>query len=171
MLTTYLKIHKNKLLTICLSTFLFGCTNQGDWPELTSDVPDAKERERVIERLNPSSYVQPVAISGILSEGEANTVLQEVITTTKSEKQMYLQDKAIYTAIEIATESGLKLDAWFGLQLALTRLSHTGSRLDTLINIKNFPFADVQIHAKQLKVKLDEFVIRERQALVEIKPK
>ncbi len=175
MLTKDLKIHKNKLLAICLSTLVFGCTNQDDWPELTSGVPDAKERERVIERLNPSGYEQHAAIGGILSQAEANTTLQEIITVMNSEKQIYLQDKAKYTATEIATEtamkSDLKHDAWFGLQLALTRLSHTGSRLDTLISIKDAPFADVQTQAKQLKVKLDEFVISERQALTEVQPK
>jgi archaellum biogenesis ATPase FlaH len=156
------------LVILISMNIIAACAGKDDnWPVLTSDVPNAKERDRAIERVSPAKYDNTATSTNISTESAADTLIKDVKSLTQKETDSYLQAKQRYTNLDAQEKN----DAWFGLQLALTRLSHSGSKLDALLDSQNTNLTGYIEEAASLKTSVDAFVISERQALAAIKPK
>ena len=153
-------------LILCLTVLVSACSNKGDWPTLVDKVPDAQERDRVIERVTPSVDERIAPDAEIHSREEALQLMKDIMLAIEAEQKTYLIAKKEYEN----TVSNEKNSIWFGLQLALTRLSHSNSRLDSLIYSKNTAANDVKKEARIIKTSMDKFVIEERKALSVLKP-
>ncbi|UTW55362.1 hypothetical protein [Kordiimonas sp. SCSIO 12610] len=151
------------LLAIIL---LSACAAQNDWPQLTDAVPDATERNRVIERAEPAPYEQVETINKFQTIEEAQNLLKELEILIQEEKQAYDSLKNVF----VQTSDETKNDLWFELQLALTRISHTNSRLDNIIQHNGDDLSSLAGTAKTIKSTTDKFVINERQTLAKLRP-
>jgi|GEM_PF-1400761 len=170
------------IFTVAL--LLSACSSgKGDWPNLSDPVPDPSEREREIIRSEIPAGVstgKPVppnrqALSGEASpaptddpiptsEAEASDLLQVIKEALRDETLSYRKAKA---RIAEAEEGDALQDAWFSAQLALTRLSRTASRLDTLLTLE-IPRIVAEA-AAEAKI-MERFVVDERQKLFESRP-
>lgn len=161
-----LKIYKDSILILCVLVGTAACTNHDGWPALTDNVPSAKERERVIERVVPAHNAQIAEDYEIHSAAEARALFNDIQQMVQVEKQAYINARQGFSkALQEERDN-----AWFGLQLALTRLSQTSSRLDKLVGYHRPDADDLKDMAAALKLATDMFVIEERKILAELKP-
>ncbi len=170
------------IFTVAL--LLSACSSgKGDWPNLSDPVPDPSEREREIVRSEipagvsngetmPSSRQvlsgepssAPTADQTPASEDEASDLLQAIKKALRDETLAYRKAKA---RIAESEEGDAVQDAWFSAQLALTRLSRTASRLDTLMALE---IPRIVAEATAEAQIMERFVVSERQKLFEAKP-
>lgn len=170
------------IFTLVLS--LTACSGgKGDWPNLSDPVASPSERERDIVRSEippaiptskPTPPTRPV-LTGEASpapnadplpgtEAEASDLLLAIKEALRDETLAYRKAKA---KIAEAEEGDAVQDAWFSAQLALTRLSRTASRLDTLIGLE---MPRIVAEASTEAEIMERFVVGERQKLFEAKP-
>jgi hypothetical protein len=98
------------------------------------------------------------------SEEEASDLLLTIKEALRDETLAYRKAKA---KIAEAEEGDAMQDAWFSAQLALTRLSRTASRLDTLMALE---IPRIVAEASTEAEIMERFVVGERQKLFESKP-
>lgn len=174
-----------KFVSIFTATLLLSaCTSgNGDWPNLSDPVPDPSEREREIVRSEIPGHIPsgkpappsrpaltgeaspaPTADQLPASEEEASDLLQAIKEALRDETLAYRKAKA---RIADAEEGDALQDAWFSAQLALTRLSRTASRLDTLLALE---IPRIVAEATAEAQIMERFVVGERQKLFESKP-
>lgn len=153
-------------LIVLISFSLISCSSlSGDWPNLAEPFPDASDRNRVIERVNPTPP-PTVQDNGPLTRSTAFKLMESTRARLKNATTTYLAIKA-----KIAPASGEdKTDYWNEAQLALTRLSHTASRLDTILFSEKLKPAPVWASATALKNAQDLFLVAERKSLATLKP-
>ncbi len=149
---------------------LAGCSAyNSDWPSLTDSPERAESRERVIEAIDVPSYEAPPSAppATIIEARERLAAIEQDI---KNDRTIFKDQLAAYEMLE--TEA--KTDAWFALQVALTRLSHTMSRLDPVIDLLQTDnpagFESVAQNASEIKANLNSFVIEARQKLISLEP-
>jgi len=147
-----------------------GCSAyNSDWPSLTDSPERAESRERVIEAIDVPSYEAPPSAppATIMEARERLAAIEQDI---KNDRTIFEDQLAAYETLE--TEA--KTDAWFALQVALTRLSHTMSRLDPVIDLLQTynpaGFESVAQNASDIKANLNSFVIEARQKLISLEP-
>jgi len=174
-----------KFVPVFTATLLLSACSggKGDWPNLSDPVPDPSEREREIVRSEippsiPTSKPQPPvrpALSGGVApaplsdpipgtEKDASDLLLKIKEVLRDETLAYRKAKA---KIAEAEEGDAQQDAWFSAQLALTRLSRTASRLDTLLALD---MPRIVAEASAETEIMERFVVGERQKLFEAKP-
>ncbi len=141
-----------------------GCTRSGDWPNLSDKMPDPAERNRVIERADPSSEPRP-APQAIVSEQDAAQLLADIVEAVAQAE----------TNFEVAMQTWQQSEneirtSWMSAQLAVTRLSQTVSRLDGIIFSQPLAGTDTKATASQLKGRVDAIVIAARQELAANEP-
>ncbi len=178
------EIRTNFVSIFTVALLLSACSSgKGDWPNLSDPVPDPSEREREIVRseipagVSDGTPLSPdrQALSGEASpaptgdpvptsEEEAADLLMAIKEALRSETLSYRQAKA---RIAEAEEGDALQDAWFSAQLALTRLSRTSSRLDTLLALE---IPRIVAEATTEAQIMERFVVSERQKLFESKP-
>ncbi|SDE61516.1 hypothetical protein SAMN04488071_3395 [Kordiimonas lacus] len=166
------------------AVILSACSSsKGGWPNLSDPVPNPSEREREIVRseipaavptnkptpptrpaLTGAASPAPVADSLPSSEEEASDLLLTIKEALRDETLAYRKAKA---KIAEAEEGDALQDAWFSAQLALTRLSRTASRLDTLMALE---IPRIVAEASTEAEIMERFVVGERQKLFESKP-
>lgn len=159
----------SKTLALSCLFLVAGCgSTSGNWPNLSDPLPDASERERVIERANPSANTaSPAPARGNpMTKSVAIKLLTAVKADVENANKAYLSAKA---AINTATgeEKGI---AWHEAQLLLTRLSHTTNKLDSIIYAKKLKNEGFWTRALTFKTQQDEYVAAERQRLSALKP-
>jgi len=154
------------ILFSALSLLISGCASlSGDWPNLAEPYPDASARDRVIERANP---VQPTRVQdeSPLTRSSAYKLMESTRAQLSTARESYLAIKA-----KLKNASGDdQTDLWNEAQLSLTRLSHTASRLDGILNSEKLKDAPVWVSASALKNTQDTFLVVERKALAVLKP-
>ena len=156
-----------KTFLVALVGFLLAsCSSlSGDWPNLAEPYPDASGRNRVIEHANPVDAPTPSADQP-LTRSTAFKLLESTRARLGKDTTQYETVKA-----KITVASGDdKTDYWNEAQLSLTRLSHTASRLDSIIFSEKLKSAPVWTNAASLKDKLDLFLVAERKQLAALKP-
>ena len=146
---------------------LAGCASyQADWPSLTGELPGGKERERVLTRIEPVPYEAP-SPPALVNGADARQLLDAINKDIKADRARFETAFKDFSALEGAERH----DAWFGLQVYLTRLSHTISRLDSLLHPDiATQFANVHEAAKKLKTEEEARVITARQTLLSLEP-
>ncbi len=137
----------------------------GDWPNLAEPFPDPKERERVIEHANPVAPTRAPTESPLTSS-DAVKLLKAIQTQFAKDTSAYKGAKAHFAA----AMGEDKTDYWNEAQLALTRLSHTASRLDAILNADTIKSSDVWMRVLRLKKEQDTYLVKERRLLAGIKP-
>ena len=145
---------------------LAACSTQsGTWPNLAEPYPDPNERNRVIERANP---VEPTLVhdESPLTRSTAFKLLESTRARLETATAEYLSVKS---KLDAATGED-RTDYWNEAQLSLTRLSHTASRLDTIIASDKLMDAPVWDKTRLLKIEKDKFLVAEREALAALKP-
>lgn len=141
-----------------------GCTRSGDWPNLSDKMPDPAERNRVIERADPSSEPRPVP-QAIVSEQDATQLLADTIDAVANAETNY--EVAMQTWQQ--SEDEIRT-SWMGAQLAVTRLSQTVSRLDEILFSQPLAGTATKETAAKLKERVDAIVITARQELAANEP-
>ncbi|NVJ98795.1 MAG: hypothetical protein HWE25_11620 [Alphaproteobacteria bacterium] len=166
------------------SAILTACsTGKADWPNLSDPVPDALERQRAIETSGTANIIPgqkpsaperpsligdsdavPTADPTPESVEEATTLFQNIKKALREETLSYRETKA---KLADSDNPESKQDAWFAAQLALTRLSRTASRLETIVALKMPDLAAAAISESDI---IDRFVVGERQFLMDAEP-
>ena len=147
----------SSLLAILLITA--ACTRSGDWPNLSDKMPDPTERNRVIERAEPSTEPRP-APQAIVSEQDAIKLLSDTAAAIEAAEAEF------NTAMNAwKQENGEARTNWMSAQVAVTRLSQTVSRLNDILFSEALNGTDTWQKATELKDRVDLLVISARQEL------
>ncbi len=166
----------NKLQMVVMATAciaLAACVNKEGWPNLSDRLPDTKERNRVIERANPSLEPRPQDMEPQTLQS-ANKLIADVKQASEALKLEF--EDALNVARINAPNAGTDATKqefahlWFEAQLALTRLSQTANRLDPLLFNAAIKDSLIQSTAKQEKLAIDTYVVAMRQELGSLKP-
>jgi hypothetical protein len=159
-------MHVKTPIFLTLSMALAGCSGMsGDWPNLAEPFPEAAERERVVERAKPTEAPKV--------ETESKHTRSTAYKLLESTKARINTAKAYYEAVKTMiprTEGEDKQDHWNEAQLALTRYSHTLSRVDQIINTRGLQDAPIWNRALAFKEAHDAYLVQEREALTELTP-
>jgi len=152
-----------------ISLIFFGisaCSSMdGNWPSLADPLPDASERVRVIERANPTMPNRE-APESMLTRSTAFKLLESTKARMEKAKEEYIAAKAGLSGL--SGEDAL--DQWNEAQLALTRVSHTLSRLDQILITESLEDAPVWQSASNYKDQEDRYLVQERAALSALRP-
>ncbi len=159
----------SKSVSLFSLIFVAACSSaSGDWPNLSDPIPNASERERVVERAEPTPLYAPEAPDrdNPLTQSVAIKLLTTVRAEVKRAKETYIASKGA-----IAREKGEEKEiAWHEAQLKLTRLSHNADRLDSITYADQLKAENVWQQAQNLQAMTDSYVAAERQALSKLKP-
>lgn len=159
----------SKTVSLSCAFLLASCSGMsGDWPNLSDPLPDASERERVLERGEPTPFIAPDTQTrgNPLTQSTAIKLLTAVKADSAQAKKVYLASKE---AVD-AAEGEEKEIAWHETQLLLTRLSHNTDRLDSIIYADQLKPHNIWEQAKSFQSMIDVYVAAERQALNQLKP-
>lgn len=140
----------------------------GEWPNLSDPIPDASERNRVVERSRPAApiAVEAPANDSAMTGADATQLVTSVTQQVEKARKLYVSAKK-----EIETKAGEeKLIAWHEAQLLLTRLSYSIEPLDSVLLAEKLKGQAAWKSANLLKKKVDIFVSGERQSLILLKP-
>lgn len=158
-----------KTVSLACLLMLAACGSMsGDWPNLSDPLPDASERERVLERLQPvlpSAKPTREAAEPITKESAARIVAEAKTQITEA-KTLYLKAKK---SLAVATGEEKEV-IWHEAQLLLTRFSYTSNQLDSVLYSDVATSERVWQQAQELKLKTDEYAAAERQFLIQLKP-
>lgn len=157
------------LLLLSSLFFVSACSGTGgDWPNLSDPLPDASERERVLERAQPTKNSAPSTTER--DNPMTVTVAIKLVTAVQADIEN-AQKKYLDVKNAITTAEGEEKEiAWHEAQLLLTRLSHTADKLDSIIYAKQMKSENVWARASQIKNTHDTYVAGERQKLNSLKP-
>ena len=163
-------------LLLVPALILASCSGtNSSWPSLSDPLPSDTDRERVIERAEPTAPPAPTRINGFGEDGQrlptmskslAYKTLVAVEAETEKATDAYLKSKAAIAT----TEKVEKLVAWREAQLMLTRLSKTTARLDSILYSENLKGESIFEKTFRVYSKHEQFVASERQLLRKLMP-
>lgn len=140
----------------------------GDWPNLSDKMPDPATRARVIERVGSAAQPRSIESAPVTTE-QAETLLQSVQAAAADGANL-LNEAFRVLDDRMAENDQEAMHLWLEAQLALTRLSHTASRLDPIIFSADLLASDVHKKSRAEKDRIDAIVIEARQKLAEKYP-
>ena len=140
------------------------CARSGDWPNLSDKMPDPTERNRVIERANPSTGPRP-SPNAIVSEADASQLLSVVVDAVADAEADFNTAMGVWRQGE-----GEARTNWMSAQLAVTRLSQTVSRLNEILFNSSLGGTPIAKNAAKIKTQVDALVVAARQELANSKP-
>ena len=166
-----MKLHRTPIpLIFTLSLPLAACAGfSGDWPSLADPYPSASERERVIERAQPAAPVLFTDQSP-LNKSAAIKLLTSVRARLDNAVTKYQGVVASLKDAHTGDDRDLQIDLWNEAQLSLTRLSHTASQLDAILETERLSPAPVWENARKLKQQQDMYLVAERRTLGDLRP-
>lgn len=165
--------HKSfrSLISLIFLALLPGCGMGGDWPNLSDRMPDPATRARVIDRADPS--VAPRELDAApQTPTDAQALLAEIEQAIRVAQGDFETSMQSFETSRMATGGDSDaLHSWMEVQLMLTRLSQTASRLDAILF--STPLSGTAVHAaaRETKDRIDTLVIAARQRLAAIRPR
>jgi hypothetical protein len=178
-----MKIERKYVAIFMLMLPLGACAQRsGDWPNLSDKLPAPEERD-VVDRpvetaaITPASK-PPAPPRPAMTGSGTGTVDSDPVPATEAEAgelletiKKALREETLAYRTAVAKLDGLEgealQDAWFTAQMALTRLSRTASRLDTLLALEMPALTGAARGEADI---IERFVVGERQRLTENAP-
>ncbi len=136
----------------------------GDWPNLSDRMPDPADRNRAIERADPSVTPRQQDTEP-QTPAEAQELFVDVENALLTTRTAFDESWQRFRETENAT-----IHEWMEAQLALTRLSQTSSRLNIIIFNEALDGSPVHAQARALKDQIDSVVISARKQLADSRP-
>lgn len=152
--------HHFRLTVLFPAVLLAACSSTEKWPNLSDKLPDTAERNRVLERVDPSATPRQ-ADKSPLSEADA---VQLLATIENDISDAAGEFTAAITSWRESNEADRR-STWMGAQLALTRLSQTVSRVNSILFNDTLRNSSVVAQANSLKNKLEKTVAEAQQEL------
>lgn len=149
---------------VAILLVLAACTRSGDWPNLSDKMPDPAERNRVIERADPTSTPR-AAPQAVTSEQDANRALADVLAALGNAEAEFNSAMEVWRLGEGEIRTN-----WMSAQLAVTRLSQTVSGLNGILFSTELEGSPAKQEAAQLKARVDAIVVAARQELASKEP-
>ncbi len=153
------------LILAFIMPLMAACSGGGDWPNLSDRMPDPAERNKVIERTDVTTTPRPI---------------DEQPQSPQSAAALLANVQGDLDVMTVAFEAAMQTwrdgeepevrDLWMGAQLAVTRLSQTSSRLDTIILSEALDGSAVVAEALAVKAQIDETVAEARTELASKAP-
>ncbi len=153
--------HQIKLSPLMALVVLAACSSGEKWPNLSDKLPDTAERNRVLERSEPTAAPRAEDTTP-LSETDAMELLASIENSVKTAKKDFTAAMATWrsnTAVADARSN------WMGAQLAVTRLSQAASRVNNILFNADLKNGAAWASAQSLKDNVERLVEEARQEL------